>query len=244
MTLSTPYTGSQPLYVVIRSIGGLVWNGADMVPWEDTELAQYAIPLSPKGGDLWAAPVPAALPDGAYLAQYYRRENNAPEVTDLLLRTDSFTPDPAQQVHASAGIIPVSSARSTLVAYANSGARFMFTAMTAAGEPANLAGRSVRFLARRRGESISVIDISGEVLGSEDVGADGMVTVTVGDAEPYVVIGMPIEQIGYPNRVLIELQPSHTVAPGLLLWTLRDQTGQRSLATGYLEIISAHGGTV
>lgn len=78
------YNGSATLYAVIRrKSDGYVWNGTTFETWADGSIATYDIALASKGGDLYAANAPTALPAGYYLIDAYVQEGATPAITDL-----------------------------------------------------------------------------------------------------------------------------------------------------------------
>lgn len=90
------YQGEANLYVVLRrSSDAKVWNTSSsaFVVWDNDDLADYAVTLTSRGGDVYQGNFP--LPDplieaGKFRVLYYQRSGEAPEVDDLLLSTRSL----------------------------------------------------------------------------------------------------------------------------------------------------------
>lgn len=88
LELDTIFQGTGTLYAVARS-GALVWNGTAFVAWVDADIANYDIPLTSQGGDLYAANFPATVPPGSnYRVIYYQQAGATPVTADLLLTTE------------------------------------------------------------------------------------------------------------------------------------------------------------
>lgn len=74
----------QNVYAIYRSQStGKVWDGADMVTWDDADIADYDVPSVFAGGDLYGHAIPADLPAGdTYLGRAYVRAGVAPATDD------------------------------------------------------------------------------------------------------------------------------------------------------------------
>jgi phage gp36-like protein len=87
--LSVTQQGSPTLYSILRRpTDGFVWNGSGFVSWSDGSLSTYAISLTPKGGDLFAADLPSGVSKGTYRAFYHEQESGSPATADLILGSE------------------------------------------------------------------------------------------------------------------------------------------------------------
>lgn len=88
------YQGEANLYVILRrSSDAYVWDGSSFAAWDNDNLADYAIGLSSRGGDVYQADFPApdpAIAAGKYRVLYYQRAGASADVDDLLLSTRSL----------------------------------------------------------------------------------------------------------------------------------------------------------
>jgi hypothetical protein len=76
------------LYAVIRRESDrYVWNGSAFAAWSDGSLSSYAVALTDRGGDLYTATMPTAVPAGTLLLSVYKQLGANPATTDLLLRS-------------------------------------------------------------------------------------------------------------------------------------------------------------
>lgn len=77
------YNASATVYAVVRrKSDGYVWNGTAFAAWVDGSIATYDIPLASKGGDLYAADMPAAIAAGTYLVDRYVQAGATPATGD------------------------------------------------------------------------------------------------------------------------------------------------------------------
>jgi hypothetical protein len=91
--LWTPYQGSgATLYAVIRQLSDLtqVWNGTAFETYANANVATYDVALADKGGDAYAADMPADITAGDYRVWIYEQAGGTPAITDLILRSYSF----------------------------------------------------------------------------------------------------------------------------------------------------------
>jgi hypothetical protein len=89
--LKANYNGSANLYAIIRNRAtSYVWNGTSFVAWADADIASYDVALTSRGGDLYSASMPAAVSEGDYFVDYYKREGATPATTDLRLSGESL----------------------------------------------------------------------------------------------------------------------------------------------------------
>lgn len=72
------------IYAVARLVNSpySVWDGANLVAWVDANIASYDVALTERGGDMWAAAVPATLPVGTYSISYNLQAGGSPAITD------------------------------------------------------------------------------------------------------------------------------------------------------------------
>ncbi len=93
--LSTSFNGTATIYVITRRVSdSLVRDhvAGSWVAWVDGDIANYDLPLSNKGGDLYAVDAHAGLVNNIrYSFTYYKQASGAPAITDLLLDRDSGT---------------------------------------------------------------------------------------------------------------------------------------------------------
>jgi hypothetical protein len=87
--LSVSFNGTgATLYAVLRRVAdNTVWNGTAFVAWSDAGIATYAITLPDRGGDEYAADMPAAVPAGTYRYRVYQQLAGSPATTDDILKT-------------------------------------------------------------------------------------------------------------------------------------------------------------
>lgn len=88
--LRTPYQGSGgTLYGVVRKLSDLtkVWNGTAFETYVNGSVANYDVPLTDQGGDVYAADFPAGITAGDYLVVIYEQAGGSPAITDLILRS-------------------------------------------------------------------------------------------------------------------------------------------------------------
>jgi hypothetical protein len=81
--LKANYNGTADIYAIIRNRStSYVWNGTSFVAWVDADIASYDVALTSRGGDLYSASMPAAISEGDYFVDYYKREGATPAITD------------------------------------------------------------------------------------------------------------------------------------------------------------------
>lgn len=77
------------LYAIVRKLSdATVWDvaAATWDTWADADIADYDIPLTDLGGDLYAADFPAAVADGTEVRiHYYEQAGAAPAITDTTI---------------------------------------------------------------------------------------------------------------------------------------------------------------
>jgi len=77
------------VYATVRREDGTVFNGVTFVPWNDPDVATYAVVLTDRGGDYYSADLPVAITaPGQYFISYYLRGGTVPANTDFKLPAD------------------------------------------------------------------------------------------------------------------------------------------------------------
>jgi hypothetical protein len=73
------------LYAILRrQSDGKVWSGSDFETFDDLNIGNYDIPLSSKGGDLYATDWPStAIAAGTYIYAVYKQAGGSPATTDV-----------------------------------------------------------------------------------------------------------------------------------------------------------------
>ena len=82
--ISYPYI-SNVIYIVIRNSAGKVWNGSAFEIWADGSIANYDIPCTYKGGNLYSVDFPASITRGYHTIQIVIQAGEAPSTSDLPL---------------------------------------------------------------------------------------------------------------------------------------------------------------
>ena len=84
--ISYPYI-SNTIYIIVRDKSGNVWNISRGVleVWDDSNLSDYVVNSTYKGGNLYVVDFPLTIPKGYYTIQIIIRSGLSPAITDLLL---------------------------------------------------------------------------------------------------------------------------------------------------------------
>src|SRR5687768_14649317 len=94
-TFNTRYgNGGQNVYRILweRSGEGRVWNGTDLVAWNDLNVASYSAALTGKGGGLYLLTETLDIDPGDYKVTYYLKTGGsfAPLTADHAIDTDDI----------------------------------------------------------------------------------------------------------------------------------------------------------
>ncbi len=90
--LSVTYVGSDDVYCIIRRMSdSKVWDNVAEAwdTWANADIADYDIPLTDVGGDVYSEDAPSDLVNGTeYRFNYYEMAGVSPTVTDLLIGSE------------------------------------------------------------------------------------------------------------------------------------------------------------
>jgi len=90
--LSIAYQGDAGVYVILRDLAtGNAFNGSAFAVFDAAQLAQYAIPLAARGGDLYTAAMPAGVPAATLQVYFYEMAGQNPAADDLVLGSPIYT---------------------------------------------------------------------------------------------------------------------------------------------------------
>lgn len=84
--LQLAYNDSATLYAIIRRTSdNYVWNGSAFEVWSSGSIANYDVPLTDRGGDMYNADFPSAIAAGDYIVFYYLQSGGTAAITDNLI---------------------------------------------------------------------------------------------------------------------------------------------------------------
>lgn len=93
--LAVSYNGTATIYVVTRRLSDATVRDHVAAAWDtwlDGDIGDYDLPLSSKGGDLYAVDAHAGLVSGIiYRFTYYKQAGGSPAITDLVLDSNEGT---------------------------------------------------------------------------------------------------------------------------------------------------------
>lgn len=82
---------SNTIYIIARDMDGKVWNTSTgaLETWDDSNIENYDIPSTYKGGNIYIAYFPLTAPRGYYTIQIVIQYGPSPTLVDLSLLLDS-----------------------------------------------------------------------------------------------------------------------------------------------------------